>query len=156
MFNQTLRDRQSQSRAFVGGIFVSLNLPEFLKDDRLILSSNTYPGVGDGYRNLSPIFDAVNVDSAILWREFNRVAKQVIENLLKADSIGIDWKIRLDLVPNLDIFVMASGRMVERTSGKASLTGKSSHRSSSCPASILERSKMSLINCNRWAEPCLM
>ena len=39
----------------------------------------------------------------VLWREFDRVAEQVIENLLKTNPIRIHWKIGLDFMLNLDI-----------------------------------------------------
>jgi hypothetical protein len=77
-------------------------LAEFLKNDRLLLSSDTYPSLGYRHTNLVPLFNAIDVDSAVLWRELHRVAQQVIENLLKADSIGIHGKIRLEPLLNLD------------------------------------------------------
>ena len=90
LFDETLRDRQSQSRAFIGGICVSLNLAEFLENGCMVLSSDTYPRIGYRYANVVRLFTAIDVDSTRLWRELDRVAQQVIENLLKTDSIRID------------------------------------------------------------------
>jgi hypothetical protein len=82
LFDKALRDRQSQSRAFIGGICVSLNLAEFLENGRMVLSSDTYPRIGDRYINVAPLFTAIDVDSAVLWRELDRVAQQVRDTLV--------------------------------------------------------------------------
>ena len=104
LFDETLRDCQPQSRAFTGGIRVPLNLPEFLENDLLVLSSDTYPCIGYRYTNLVAIFNASDVDPAVLRREFDRIAKQVVQNLLKTHSIGIHRPVRLQLLLDLDIF----------------------------------------------------
>src|ERR1700724_258612 len=74
LFNQTPSDRQSQPRTFIGSICVPLDLPEFLENNRLVLSSNTYPCIRYRYTNLVPTFNAIDVDSAILRRELDRIA----------------------------------------------------------------------------------
>ena len=90
LLNQTLGDGQSQARTFSWVIFISLDLAEFLKNEGLVLGSNTYPRVGHRNTNLTPIFSTTDIDSPILGCEFDCIAQQVIKNLLKTHSIGMD------------------------------------------------------------------
>src|SRR5579872_2699369 len=103
LFDETFRDRQSQSRAFSGIALSVFNLAEFLKNDCLILSSNADPCIGYRYANFAPVSTAIDVDSAVPWSELNRVAEQVIKNLFKTHSISMHGEIRLEAVLNLDI-----------------------------------------------------
>ena len=103
-----------------------------------------------------PSSNAIDVDLAALGREFHRIAQQVVQDLLETNSISIDGQISLQVLLNLDVL-----RHGQRTDGGEDLRQgifdlEIFASEFDCPASIFERSRMSLINCNRCAEPCLM
>src|SRR5437870_11879924 len=83
---------------------VASAFPSICRNSLLVLSSDTYPCIGYRYTNLVAIFNASYVDPAVLRREFDRIAKQVVQNLLKTNSIGIHRPVRLQLLLDLDIF----------------------------------------------------
>src|SRR6185437_4664537 len=47
---------------------------------------------------------ASNVDPAVFGGELHCIAEQVVENLLKANTIGVDWKCCFQLLLHCDIF----------------------------------------------------
>jgi len=104
LFDETLRDRQPQTRAFTPAICAPVNLPEFLENNLLVLGPDAYPRIGYRYANEVSIFQAIDLDTPTLRGELDRVAEQVIKNLFETDSIGIDSPICFQNSFNLDIF----------------------------------------------------
>src|ERR1700680_2473707 len=100
----------------MGGAGAPLDLPEFFKDDCLVFGPDTDTRIR--YRDASRIrvFIAVDVDSTVLWREFDRITEQVVQDLLETNPIGIYGLIRLQLMQYLDVL-----RHGQRTDGRKNL-----------------------------------
>src|ERR1700730_2710017 len=105
LFDETLRDRQSQSRTFTGGACVSFNLTKFLEYQPLILGSDTYPCISHRYANAVFNFQAMDVDPATLGRELDCVAQQVVQDLLKADAVGENGRVCFHLLLDPDVLL---------------------------------------------------
>src|SRR4029077_14954870 len=103
LFHQPFRDGKPQSCALWGVISTSLDLSEFLKYNLLIFGPDADPGVG--YRHVYELRDisARDGNQATLGSEFDRVAEQVVEDLLKTHSICSNQRIAVQLLLNPDV-----------------------------------------------------
>src|ERR1700722_6174977 len=83
---------------------VSLDLPEFLENHLLIFRPDADACVGYGDASQMRTFSTSDVDSAGLGREFDRIAKQVAQDLFEAHALGIYGSIRPQRMPHLNVF----------------------------------------------------
>lgn len=66
----------------------SINLPEFFEDHALVLGPDADARVRHAESYRRSVVVTVNFDLTTLGCEFDRVAQQVIQNLLEANPIG--------------------------------------------------------------------
>src|SRR5712692_8063534 len=90
LLNQSLGDGQSQPCPFLCALTGTLNLPKFLKDHLLVFWADPNASIRNRDEYQGSILTAIDLHSSPLRSEFNRIAKKVVEDLLKADSVCIN------------------------------------------------------------------
>jgi hypothetical protein len=116
LLHEALGDGESQPRALLRVCITALDLAEFLKNKLLIFGTNANSCVAHRDANRIPLLVTVNVNSALFGGKFHSIAEQVVENLLKAHTIGIDGEIGFQSVLERDLFCHS-----QRTDGRKNL-----------------------------------
>src|SRR5258708_488348 len=93
----------------MGAIGAALNLSKFVENDLLVFRPDAYTRVGYRHAHEVPVIDALDGDTAAFGREFDRVAEQVVEDLLKAHAIRRNQGLALYLLLNPDILGHPNG-----------------------------------------------
>ncbi len=145
------RDRESEARAAVLAVGGAVSLTEGLEDGLVLLGRNADARVlhleGDPRAHAAH----TQSDPAALG-ELERVREQVLHHLLQAHGIGNDRRGRVSLDGHRQIdalFVRHGAEHVAQLVDQARDGDLSSGRTSSLPASIFDRSRMSLMSVSR-------
>ena len=94
-FDESLRDRETQTRT---SSLTFLRLPESLEYVGHIVWSDSSSRVGDAEQYLSVLGRCTDSDRAARLREFDRVAEEILEDLVQAMSVGENvWDVCRDL-----------------------------------------------------------
>src|SRR5579863_5610579 len=95
LLDQSSRDGQPQSRSLLRVRCTTLDLPEFVEDNLLILRRDPDPRIGYRGADEVPVVHTLDADPATLGRELDRVAEQVVQNLLKSYPVCLHFRLAL-------------------------------------------------------------
>src|ERR1041384_8034248 len=165
--DQPFRQCQSQPGALLLPAIRRVHLLELGENPLLVLRLDTDAGVGHGHFQTLARERELRSRGRICIRvvlhrgghdhlpavrgELDGVAEQVVHDLLELRLVGAQQrKIGGRFEIQLDVFLLASALTMAITSRTAFATLNEVRASSMCPASTLDKSRMSLISWRRW------
>src|SRR5262249_4897165 len=102
LLNQPLCDREPQTRSFPHALCGVADLVEFIENRFLLSLRNTDASVDHRNFDNTALEYRFNADRSTFRSKLHRVAEQIEQDLLKADTIGVQSSQNADVTRELD------------------------------------------------------